>query len=188
MAIKRSLGYAPRKYNTDRGSYQIELLDEGLFVPLLNVIAEYLLEPSNYSKAGSKLFVAKFMPQRMFELFSLMMERLRTYFKRHLEVTQLQWVPAGQLSNGTATLLYGVGTYVPEELRPLFPRSLNQPNTDLFDRDGCLKHAVSVPAQVDQEAMLAVRYLGHVPARQSPDRPAESAISCLLYTSPSPRD
>ncbi len=81
MAIKRSLGYAPRKYNNDRGSYQTELSEEGVFVPLLNVIVEYLLEPSNYSKAGNKLFVAKFMSHRMFELFSLMVERLRTFFK-----------------------------------------------------------------------------------------------------------
>ena len=62
-------------------------------------------------------------------------------------------------------------------MRSLFLHSFNQLDTALFHRDGCLKHAVSVPAQVDQEAMLAVRYLGHVPARQSPDRPAESAIS-----------
>ena len=50
----------------------------------------------------------------------LMLERLRDKFHKKLDVNQLQWVPAGQLSNGSATLLHGVGTHVPPSLHPAF--------------------------------------------------------------------
>ena len=49
-----------------------------------------------------------------------MLERLRDTFHGRLDVNQLEWVPAGQLSNGSATLLYGAGTYVPPSLHPAF--------------------------------------------------------------------
>ena len=81
MAIKRLLGYRARKYSSGQGQFTPEVLDEGCWVPLLNVIVEYLLEPSTFAKAGDKLFVAKFMPQHLFELFCLSYERLRTLLK-----------------------------------------------------------------------------------------------------------
>ena len=90
MAVKRLFGYVARKYHTRQGPYIPDVADEGVWVPLLNVIVECLLEPSNFSKAGDKLFVAKFMPQHLFEFFCLMAERLRDTFKKHLDVTQLQ--------------------------------------------------------------------------------------------------
>ena len=101
------------------------------------------------------------MPHRVFELFYLMAERLRDTFHKYLDVYQLQWVPAGQLCNVSATLLYGAGTYVPPALNPLFHEAnvYESPDTSLFDDDNCLNYAASVQAQVDQEAMVAVRYL-----------------------------
>ena len=167
MAIKRLLGYRARKYRSGQGHFIPEVLDEGCWVPLLNVIVEYLLEPSTFAKAGDKLFVAKFMPQHLFELFCLSYERLRDTFKKDLDYAQLQWVPAGQLCNGSATLLYGVGTKIPPELHPLFNDANVYTSSDkpLFDGDDCLNYAISVPAQVDWEAMVALRYLGYVPNR-----------------------
>ena len=47
MAIKRYAGYEARKLQTGQGSYDPAVETEGTWVPLLNVIAEYLLEPSN---------------------------------------------------------------------------------------------------------------------------------------------
>ena len=65
MAVKRCMGYKARKYCTGQGPYHPVVDEEGTWVPLLNVIVEYLLEPSNFSKAGDKLFVAKFMPHHV---------------------------------------------------------------------------------------------------------------------------
>ena len=47
MGLKRYAGYVARKFRTGHGSSSPVVEDEGTWVPLLHVIVEYLLEPSN---------------------------------------------------------------------------------------------------------------------------------------------